>query len=554
MRSVVNVRTMRNSRLAQSFRLMVITLLSCMVLACSGGETEADRAASAGVLLIGNGTEPKGLDPHLITGVPESTIVRALLEGLVSPDQTDDLLIQPGAAESWESNADFTTWTFRLRESQWSNGDPVTAGDFVYSWHRILTPALGSEYAAMLYVIKNGEAFNNGEIADFSQVGVKALDDRTLQVQLEGPTPHFLSMLLHTSFFPVNPRVVEEFGGMTNRQSGWSTLENYVGNGPFKLKEWVTNQVIEVDRNPTYWDARTVRLNGIRFFPVDNIGTEETLYRNGRLHLTNTVSSDKIPIFEETMDGQLVIEPYLGSYFYRVNTTRKPFDDVRVRRALALSIDKQLLVDRVTKGGQAPATGFTPSGINGYDPLDVVQFNPDEARRLLAQAGYPDGKGFPKTEILINTSEAHRKVAEAIQALWKQELGIDVGIYNQEWKVFLDSQSQLNYDLSRSGWIGDYVHPSSFLDIFTSSNGNNDTGWASLQYDALINRARLAQSDETRMNLLQQAEELLLADMPVIPIYWYTRVYLKDPRVRGWDPKLLDNHPFKHVWLATDGA
>lgn len=533
-------------------RVGILVAFAGLLAACGGGIREADRAANAGILLIGNGSEPKSLDPHLITGVPESSIVRALLEGLVVPNQSEDLTVDPGMAESWENNADFTVWTFHLRDASWTNGDPVLATDFIYSWHRILSPPLGSEYAEMLYVLKNGAAFHQGQITDFSQVGVKALDDKTLQVTLEGSTPHFLGMLLHTSWSPVNPRAVEEAGGMTDRQTRWSTLENYVGNGPFQLKSWVTNQLIEVERNPDYWDADTVQLNEIHFFPIDNVNSEETMYRNGRLHLTNTVAPDKIPMFQRDMPDEMMIEPYLGSYFYRVNVTRPPFDDARVRRALAMSIDKQLLVDRVTQGGQIPATGFTPAGIAGYDAYRTVEFNPEEAQRLLAEAGYGGGRGFPTAEILINTSESHRKIAQALQAMWKTNLGIDIGIYNQEWKVYLDSQSNLDYDLSRAGWIADYVSPVTFLDIFSSGNGNNDTGWSNAQYDALINRARVATSDEERMRLLHQAEGILLDDMPIIPIYWYTRTYLKDPRVRGWDPKLLDNHPYKHVSLATN--
>jgi oligopeptide transport system substrate-binding protein len=545
---------MESSLSLKSLRLFLVSLVSCLLVACGGGPTEADQAVADGILLVGNGTEPKGLDPHLVTGVPEAAIMAALLEGLVIPHETEDLLAAPGMAESWESNDDYTVWTFNLRDAQWSNGDPVVAGDFTYAWERILTPALGSEYAEMLYVIENAADFHQGRIDDFDQVGVRALDDKTLQVTLEGPTPHFLNMLMHYTYYPLNPRVVEGNGGMLDRQSGWSTLENYVGNGPFLLKDWVTNQVIEVERNPTYWDAETVQLNGIRFYPVENAGTEEAMFRDGRLHLTAEVASDKIPTLRETMPDQLRIDPYLGSYFYRINTTREPFTDVRVRRALALSVDKQLLVDRVTQGGQAPATGFTPAGMNGYPALDIVDFNPEEAQRLLAEAGYPGGEGFPPAEILINTSEGHRKIGQALQAMWKEHLGIDIGIYNQEWKVYLDSQANLDYDLSRAGWIGDYVHPTTFLEIFTSGNGNNDTGWANPQYDALIADARVAATDEERMDLLRQAETILLEDLPIIPLYWYTRVFLKDPRVEGMPPKLLANNPYKHISLRSDGS
>lgn len=534
--------------------ILIAAFLGLALASCGDGVPETEKAAREGILLIGNGTEPKTLDPHLATGVPESSIMRSLLEGLISQHPTNDLEPEPGMAESWEHNEDFSVWTFHLRDALWSNGDPVLASDFVYSWERILSPALGAEYAPMLYVIENAEAFNLGEIDDFGQVGVKALDDKTLQVTLQGSTPHFLSMIKHSSYSPVNPRAVEEHGGMTDRQSGWSTLENFVGNGPFRLKSWVTNQVIEVERNPNYWDDETVRLNGIRFYPIDNANTEETMFRNDRLHMTNTVNPDKIAYFQEIMPEEMTISPYLGSYFYRLNVIREPFTDVRVRRALALALDKQLLVQRVTKGGQTAATGLVPEGIPGYTASTTVQYDPDEARRLLAQAGYPGGRGFPQTEIMINTSEAHRKIAEAIQALWKEELGITVGIYNQEWKVYLDSQSNLDYDISRAAWIGDFVYPSTFTEMFTTGNGNNDTGWSNARYDALVARARVAESEEERMAIFHETEELLLEEMPIIPIYSYTRVYLKDPRVQGWYPKLLDAHPYKYVWLETEGT
>ena len=531
-------------------RYTLCIMLGGLLAACSGGERETDRAAVDGILLIGNGSEPKGLDPALVTGVPENKIISSLIEGLIAYHPTDDLQPAPGVAESWEHNDDFTVWTFQLRDNaKWTNGDPVVASDFAYSWQRALSPALGSEYAPMLYVIKGAEAFHAGETDDFSTVGVRVINDKALEVTLKGPTPYFLNMLKHYSYFPVNPRAVEENGGMTDRQSGWSTLDKFVGNGPFKLKTWVTNQVIEVGRNPDYWDAKTVKLNGIRFYPIDNLATEESMYRDGRLHLTSTVPPDKIPTLKKKLPDQLRIEPYLGSYFYLLNVTRPPFDDPKVRQALSVSFDKQLLVDNVTKGGQLPATGFVTTGIPGYDTSTTIKYDAELGRKLLSEAGYPGGKGFPKAEILINTSESHRKVAEAIQAMWRENLGIDVGIYNQEWKVYLDSQSSLDYDISRAGWIGDYVHPSTFLDMFTTGNGNNDTGWANPQYDQLVARAQVAGSEEERLGLLRDAEELLLRELPIVPIYWYTRVYLKDPRVQGWNPKLLDNHPYKYVSL-----
>ena len=530
------------------FRALCAGLLCLAVIACGGGERRVDIAAKEGILLYGNGAEPKSLDPHLVTGVPENHIISSLMEGLISYHPTNDLEPEPGVAERWEHNEDFTVWRFHLRpNARWSNGEPVTADDFVYSWQRILSPALGAEYAEMLYVLRGARAFHQGETSDFGQVGVKALNPRTLEVTLAGPTPYFLNMLKHYSFFPVNPRVVEQHGGMTNRQNAWSTVENYVGNGAFRLTEWTTNQIIKVVRSPTYWDSDRLALNEIHFFPIENVGTEETAFLAGRLHLTSTVSPDRIPIFQRENAEQLRIDPYLGLYFFRINVTRPPFNDPRVREALNLAVDRRLLVDRVAQGGQTAASGIVPPGMQNYPASEAVQFTPERARQLLAEAGFPGGRGFPRKEILINTSEAHRKIAEAIQAMWRQHLGIDIGIYNQEWKVYLDSQSALNFDLSRSGWIADYAYPMTFLEIFTTGNGNNDTGWANPRYDSLIQQARTAQTEPQRMQLMKAAEELLLTELPVVPIYWYTRTYLKDPRLQGWNPKLLDNHPYKYV-------
>jgi oligopeptide transport system substrate-binding protein len=531
----------------KSLHAIGLGMLCIALVSCGGSERPVDVAARDGILLMGNGAEPMSLDPHLVTGVPENKIISALMEGLIAYHPTDADEPEPGVAEAWEHNEDYSVWRFRLRgNARWTNGDPVTAGDFVYSWQRMLSPALGSQYAEMLYVIHNAQAFHEGQIQDFGQVGARAIDDRTLEVRLTGSTPHFLTMLKHYSFFPVNPRAVEQFGGMTERQNRWSTVENYVGNGPFRLAQWTTNQIIRAEKNPEYWDAARVQLNEIHFFPIENVNSEETAFRAGRLHVTNTVSPDRIPSFRQSMPDQLRIDPYLGTYFFRLNVTRAPLNDPRVREALNLAVDRQLLVDRVSQGGQTPASGFTPPGLDDYPTMDRVQFNPQRARQLLAEAGFPGGRGFPKKEILINTSEAHRKIAEAVQAMWRQHLGIDVGIYNQEWKVYLDAQSNLDYDIARAGWIGDYPHPMTFLEIFTTGNGNNDTGWTNSNYDALIRQAQ-AGSPEERLRLLRQAETILLNELPVVPLYWYTRTYLLDPRVQGWHPTLLDNRPYKYV-------
>ncbi len=544
---------MSRSLLKGPLRALGVAMLCATLFACGAGRDRlTDTGVRDGILLIGNGSEPMALDPHLVTGVPENRIISALIEGLIAYHPTDDAEPEPGVAESWEHNEDHSLWRFKLRENaRWSNGDPVTAGDFVYSWQRMLSPELGSQYAEMLYVVRNAQAFHQGQTRDFNQVGVKAIDDKTLEVALKGSTPYFLSMLKHYSFYPVNPRAVEQFGGMTARQNSWSTVENFVSNGPFKLAQWTTNQIIKVEKDPDYWDAARVRLNEIHFFPIDNVRSEETAFLAGRLHITSTVSPDRIPTFRRDNADELRIDPYLGTYFFRLNVTRAPFNDPRVREALNLAVDRQTLVDRVAQGGQAPASGFVPAGLDNYPAFETVQFNPERARQLLAEAGFPGGRGFPKKEILINTSEAHRKIAEAIQAMWRQHLGIDVGIYNQEWKVYLDSQSNLDYDISRAGWIADYPYPMTFLEIFTTGNGNNDTGWSNARYDALIRQAQSSANEPDRMRSMREAETILMGELPIVPIYWYTRTYLKDPRVQGWHPTLLDNRPYKYVWLEA---
>jgi oligopeptide transport system substrate-binding protein len=551
------LKRIRFTRLAQILLPAAASLAVLLFLGCGGGGGErqdaARKASEAGVLLIGNGAEPQALDPHLVTGVPENNVISALMEGLVAYHPTDDNEPEPGVAESWEHGGDFRVWTFHLRaDARWSNGDPVTAGDFAYSYRRMLSPVLGAnKYADMLYFLENGEAYHQGEIEDFAEVGVDVLDERTLRLKLEGSVPYFPNVLKHYSWFPVHPPTIEKYGGMNNAQTRWFR-EEYIGNGAFTLAEWQPNSIIRVEKNPAYWDADRVQLNEIHFLPIDDRNTEVNMFRAGELHITNSVPPERIQLFRETMPDKLVLEPYLGTYFYRFNVEREPLDDPRVRRALSLAIDRRQIVENITRGDQTPASGFTPPGISGYPALDLVEHNPMQARELLAEAGFPGGEGFPEFDILYNTDEAHKLVAQAIQAMWKSELGIDVGLFNQEWKVYLPRQQNLQYDISRSGWIGDYPDPKTFLSMWTTGNGNNNTGWSDPEYDAILQQALQTADPASRFDLLRRAERHLLRAAPVAPIYWYTRIYLKDPRVGGWHSKLLDNHPYKYVYFQTE--
>jgi oligopeptide transport system substrate-binding protein len=518
---------------------------------CGGGVPDADSGARDGILLLGNGAEPKTLDPQLATGVTENKIISSLIEGLVTYHLTDDNQPEPGVARSWEHNEDASVWTFQLREdARWSNGDPVVAGDFVFAYARMLDPAFPGEYGQMLYILRNAEAFNAGDISDFDEVGVTAVDDHTLRFELVGPTPFFIGMLKHYSFYPVHPPTILAHGGIYDMSGSWTQPGSFVGNGAFMLKEWRPNQFIRVVRNPQYWDADAVRLNEIYFYAVEDINTEQRMFNSGRLHITSTVPTNDIPSLRETRPDILRIDPYLGTYFFRLNVTRPPLDNPLVRRALNLAIDRQLIVDKVTLGDQQPAVAYVPPGFEGYSNPLTVGYDPERARELLAQAGFPNGEGFPVKRLLFNTSESHRKVAEAVVAMWNETLNINLQLENKEWKVYLDAQSHLNYDISRSGWIGDYMDPITFLEMFTTGNGNNDTGWGNPAYDRLIADAFRSTTSRQHLASLQAAEAILLEELPIVPLYWYTRIYLKDPRLQGWYPKLLDNRPYKHLYFA----
>lgn len=502
--------------------------------------------AATQILDFGNGAEVQDLDPHIVTGVPEHHIIVELFEGLVQVDpKTLDPI--PGVAESWSVSKDGLVYTFKLRKNaKWSNGDPVTAEDFVYSWRRLVDPKTAAKYAYQGYYLKNGEAIGTGKIKDLTKLGAKAVDAHTLEVTLEAPAPFFLGLLYHYSLYPVHRKTIEKHG------TRWTKPENIVSNGPFMLENWQINKVLTVKKNPHYWDAATVKLEKVNFWPVENKDTEEKMFRAKKLHVTQEVPLEKIPMWQRNKSGVYQQHPYLGTYYYRINVTKKPLNDKRVRRALNLAIDREQIVKYVTRAGQIPATAFTPVGTGGFKPKGRLPEKADEktlaeARKLLADAGYPGGKGFPAIELLYNTHDGHKKIAEALQEMWKKNLGIDVKLFNQEWKVYLATMEALNYGLARAGWIGDYNDPLTFLDMFVTNGGNNQTGWSNKTYDELVGKVRRENNQAKRLAMFDQLEEILLDELPVIPIYTYTRVYLKDPRVTGWYPNIMDYHPLKFV-------
>ncbi len=538
------------------FRRLFPAIALPLVVAVSGcqpkaGDTSAASDPQAKILLYGNGAEVQDLDPQTVTGIPEHKVVTALIEGLVSEDPVD-LHPVPGVASSWDISADGLVYTFHLRpEARWSNGDPVTASDFVGSYQRLLTPALAAEYAYMIYdYVAGARDYFEGRLHDFGQVGIKALDEHTLQIRLLHPTPYLLSAMNHYAWYPVHLPTVKKFDGLARRGTQWTRPENFVGNGPFVLTEWRPNQILKVRRSPTYWDRANVKLDEIHFFPIDNLDTEERMFRTGQLHVTYDLPSAKIDTYRRENPAALRTDPYLGVYFYRFNVTRPPFDDVRVRRALALAIDREALVKNVVRGGERPAYAISYPDNQGYTPRAQLRGTIDDARRLLAEAGYPDGKGFPVRELIYNTQQNNRLVAEAIQQMWRKHLGIEVTLVNQEWKVYMDSQRTKNFDLLRAGWIGDYVDPHVFLDLWHSTSGNNTTGWANPDYDRLLEASLRAKNNEERYAIYQQLDQILVEELPAIPLYYYNRVHLVSPKLRNWYPTLLDNHPWKSVDLA----
>ena len=506
-------------------------LLTALVVVGQGKKNE---------FIINNGSEPQTLDPSQISGVPEHRIYMALFEGLVINDPKT-ALAAPGLAESWKITNNGTTITFKLRKSVWSDGTPVTAKTFVKSWLRTLAPETGAEYAYMItMVVKGAEDYNIGK-AGPEAVAVKALDDYTLQVDLIGPMPYAVDMMAHYAYAVLPMHVIEKYG------DAWIKPQNIVCNGPFKLEAWKPKEYLSVVKNPKYWDAKNVKLERIKFLPIDDNNTAYNMYKGGEIDWNTGVPLDMIDEARVRSDYQ--VNPQVATYYYIFNMTRKPFDDVRVRKAMAMVLDRKELVTKVTKGGQMPTYAMVPP-MAGYTPATGNAFNVEMAKQLLAEAGYPDGKGFPKMVLLYNTSEGHKKIAEWAQEQWRKYLGIEIALVNQEWKTFLDTrQNSHDFDFCRAGWVGDYLDPNTFLDMFLESSGLNDGLYNNPKFDELVRKAATMPAGKTRMDVLRQAEEILVTqDQHVIPLYHYVNIDLIDlSKWDGWYPNPLGIHNWKFI-------
>jgi oligopeptide transport system substrate-binding protein len=492
-----------------------------------------------------NGSEPQSLDPGLITGQSEGRICRTIFEGLTR--YAADGSVVAGAAESWELNPEQTIYTFHLRPGlKWSDGRPLTALDFRDSWKRVLTPETAAEYAYIMDFIKNAQAYRQGDLKDFSQVGIKAIDERTLEVTLNAPTPFFLNLTAFPTYYPVPLWVIEAHG------DAWALPENIVTNGAYLLADWRIRDRVVMIKNHDYWDAHGVQLNRIDSLITDSATTAFNLYATGMADLI--MDKGLIP---QHIIGQLKHRPdfhtytYLGTYYYRFNVTQPPLDDKRVRIALSAAIDKERVVNKITRAGEQPAHSLTPPGIESYVAPQGVPYDPERARQLLAEAGFPNGDGFPRLSILYNTSELHKEIAIEIQAMWREVLNIRIDLQNQDWSTYLDNMNKLEYSIARSGWIGDYPDPNTFLDCFITGGGNNRTGWSRKEYDEAIALANRTCDPDERSRIFHDAEILLVReDPPILPLYHYLGILFYDAdRIKGIIPNLLAEHPLTEIYI-----
>ena len=527
--------------------VIAITLvLGLAVTGCGSATNPSGTPAAKEMKMSFNpGAEPKTLDPQISDGVPEVIMELNMFEGLMRLDK--DNLPQLAIANSVDVSADGLVYTIKMKDTKFSNGDPLTATDFKASWLHALDPVAASTYAYQLFYIKNAETYN-GNKAKAEEVGIKVVDPKTLEVTLEAPCPYFKALLAFPTYFPVDQKNVQ-----TNKN--WNTdAATFVSNGPFTMKSWSHNDKIVLLKNSNYWDAANVKLTELDFNLVEDGKASTTAFEAGKLDGTYNLIQEDIVRFKK--DGTLKQAPQLGTYFYRINTTKKPLNDPRVRQALSIALNRQDLVDDVFKGGQTPAFAFVPGAVPDATPGKDFRttggnyFKEDiaKAKQLLADAGFPDGKGFPDLTILYNTNGSHQLPAQAIQDFWHKNLGIDVKLLGQEWKVYLQTQESLQYDISRAGWLGDYIDPMTFMDMFVTNGGENQTGWSNAQYDADIAAAKKTGDQTVRMQSMHDAEKILMADMPIIPIYYYVNNYVLKDNIKG---VLVDPQGFFDFKSAT---
>ncbi len=540
-------------KLPSPLRFLCCLLVVALLGACAKTETAVALGNRTQVLHQNIGGEPPDLDPQLMQTNAHFNVLMALYEGLTGYDPRD-LHPVPGVAQRWEISADGLAYTFHLRaDAQWSNGDAVTARDFEFSVRRMLSPKFATPYKHYFDIVRGAEDYSAGQLADFAAVGVRAVDDRTLRIELRQPAPYLLFLLGSFAWMPVHRATVEAHGAYDAIATGWSRPGHIVTNGPFALADWRNGEEIVVKKNPRYWGARTVRLQEIHFHLIENADTEERAFRTGQLHLTEFVPATKLAIYAETAPDQLSVAPFFSTYLYEFNLARPPFNEPRVRRAFSLAIDRVQLAASQPQQHLLAATGLVPPGTDDYHYTGdhALRFDPAEARRLLAAAGFPEGKGFPATDLPFDTSARHQHFAEILQQMWERNLGVRVNLANIEGRVYHAERVQRKYTLSRGGWVGDYLDPHAFLSVHLTGGGQNVAGYANPEFDALVRRALDQRDRAARHEIYRRAEDILMRDLPIIPLFHYTAQHLVAPSVRGRYPNLLDYHPYQGMWLES---
>ncbi|WP_375057814.1 ABC transporter substrate-binding protein [Zobellella sp. DQSA1] len=540
--------TFQKTILASSLFSMLSLGLSDQALAAE--VPEGTRLAEVQQLVRGNGSEPASLDPHKTEGVPESGILRDLFEGLVTSGPNGEIL--PGVAERWETS-DNQVYLFHLREdARWSNGDPVTAHDFEFAFKRSVDPRTASPYSWYMEkaTIQNATEVVNGKLSP-EALGVRALDERTLEVTLAKPVPYFVGMMFHTTTYPVHRATVEKYG------DEWTRVGNMVSNGAYTLSNWVVNERIELKRNQHYWDNANTVVEQVTFLPIPSQNAEMNRFLSGELDMTYEIPLEHFKRLTSQHPDKVRVGGYVGTYYYQFNTRKAPFDDARVRNALSYAIDRDIIANMVMGQGEIPAYTLAPEVVDGFTPPAVAWADWSQAERdarakaLIEEAGY--GKHKPlQLKLLYNTNDNHRKVAVAIASMWKKHLGVEVELVNQEWKTYLDTKTQGNFEVARAGWIADYNEASSMLDLMQTTHGNNDGKYSNPEFDRLMAQSRLATDDEARNQLYAQAEEILAVDMPIAPIYQYVKARLVQPHVGGYPDNPLDNVYSKDLYIQAN--
>ncbi len=530
-------------------RILISTffiLHSAFLCGCFRREPPAD-------LVIVNGAEPESLDPAIVTGVPEMRLTKALFDGLTKLDAHTARPV-PALAERWDISPDGRVFTFHLRTNAlWSTGQPITAADVVWSWRRALSPATASDYAGQLFCIRGAEVFYNGKVKDFAQVGVHAQDARTLRVELNQPLAFFLDLCACPALAVVPRQTIERYGDR------WLHARPLPTSGAFTLGYWRLNDRVRLIRNPRYWEADRTASRIIDVLPTGSPSTALNLYETGVADIVwdkDLVPAELLDVLMKRLDFHSF--DYLGTYFFRFNVTRPPFNDPRVRRALALATDRAQLVKKLFKSGEKPAFHFVPGGVANYQPPDGPRFDLEQARRLLAEAGFPGGKGFPRVQYAFpaaagGAAKMQGKIAIELQQMWRDALGVEVELRQIERKIFYNAQSRLDFDLSGSSWIGDYNDANTFLDLFTSASGNNRTGWRNARYDDLIRDANLQTNLLRRAEFFREAETLLVnEEAPIVPLYFFEGFNYFDPaKVHGVWQNILDEHPMQYIFKAS---